>query len=721
MGRMLVVVDSEDKIAALQSQFDGDIELYVLSAPPLKVAMKPGKAGAKGGSGNYSFSFSLLESGKPLLKKLRQFAGGEICLAFDSDPRGEFLGWLVAKVLEIDSPASASPRRIHVLAFHGEELSESFQNVLPVQEEKAMSYHVRSIFDMALGKHLNRLLGTQNGPAGLKLSTSCMATILLLAEREAEIKAYASRPKQRLMAQLASGDISFTALLTSVEGVSEDGNLYYDEDIEAIQHLLRDAEFVVGEVVKTPLVIAPPPPYHLVDLLEDAFVAHGISLGKTMSAVRRLFNGVELEDGISGLVSTFAGIDIANAALIENVRREVASAVGDHMLQPDGAVASGEGFLLPIRLDVDLESLANVLDEDEYRIYAMIRDRALASQLRPAEGDAIEVEISVGDDCYFKASGNDISSPGYLAFFPDLRGGVSSERSPLAGLESGLSLSAEEIEIEPVESTFASYYTIESLFVDLTDFSIEPGALSVAMLHRLVLAGYVEILGNGELRCLENVNKVTATLGRAFPSMTGISFSAYLEQTIGEVLSGRKALDFALQQFDQTMVMKGKVLQKVSLADQMQARLRKRQPRGVIKGGAARPPVAPPSVAKSKSSGPEVEAKDELLAANEEELKVDSAVEPAPEIVEEEIATKADVEAGVEEDVPGLVASEDIVAAPEDIAEEQVSVEIDDELDVSEPVLPGEQASLDGFGDSAAVVEDVASVDLVFDGEGELA
>ncbi|MDH4321808.1 MAG: DNA topoisomerase [Desulfobulbaceae bacterium] len=707
MGKMLVVVDFEDKVPALQSQLEDAPELFVLSAPPLKVSLKPCAPGQHCDKGKFSFSFSTLESGKPFMEKLRQYAGGDVYLAFDRDQRGEFMSWLVAKAMAIISPGAPPPRRLHLLALHDAELRESFRHVEPIHDDWAINYHDRAVFDVALGKHIQRLLGTRTGPAGVPLSTFCLTTLLLLAEREAEIRAHAQRPKQRLRVKLAAGGTVFTVFLAYAFGVSDDGDLYGVKDVEAALRLLRDVQFVVDKVKKTELVLDPPSPYRLVDLLEDAFVVHKIPLAKTMEAARRLFAGVDVDGGCTGLVSTYAAVDIPTSATVAEIRREVERLSGREALLPEGSVATGEGFLLPTRPDLDAARLAGILDPAEAQIYGMIRNRALASQMRPAEGDAVVVEIKAGEHCYFKAMENDIAEPGHLAVFHGVRDRNPLEPSPLAGLQEGDTLRVEQVVPEPAKSGLARFYTLESLFAELADFSVEIGPVAVDVLHLLVEGDYVEILPSGELRCRGNANKVTSTLDRAFPTMRGVNFSAYLEQTVQEVLSGRKALDVALRQFDQTMIMKGNVLQKISVSAQMQARLRMRKPQGVIKGGGAvasqpRPPVAPPAASVPPPTPAVVAAEEERVVGKE-----------AGRVADAPPARLPDQEA---------VAVERVAGMPEEAAAE-VSVaqvpEGGEEHGVGQPLAEASPVAVEPVEKTLQDTEIVSSVELALDGLDE--
>ncbi|MDH5299047.1 MAG: DNA topoisomerase, partial [Desulfobulbaceae bacterium] len=542
MSEMLVIVDSEAKVAALRSQLGGEADLFVLTELPVKVSLKP-CTGPQCDRGKLSFAFTPLAAGEPLLAKLRQYVGRDVYLAFECGARGEFLCWLVAKALAMISSGKASLRRLHLLALHGEELRESFRLVVPICEDLAVSYHDRAVFDAALGRHLLRLLGTQTGPAGVPLSTACLTTLFLLAEREKEVKNHAPRPKYRVMVKFAGPAGVFPARLVYAYGVTDDGDLYNAKEADAAVRVFQDEKGVVLKVERTELTIAPPPPYRLVDLLADAQLRHGIPLEKTAVAVRQLFDGIAVDGTVAGLITTYAAVDISITATVEKLKREVARLAGAQAVDSEASVAMGEGFLLPTRPDLEMARLEVALDEEGAIIYDLIRRRALASQMSPARGETVAVEIQVGEHCFFEAAGADIAQQGFLALFHGMHEEDLLKPSPLAHLQEGNALTIDQIIPEQAGSALSRFYTIETLFADLADFAIEAEPGVATLLHLLHSRGYLEIMTGGELRCRENVEKVVSTFSRLFPTMPGINLSAYLEQTVAEVLSGRKTLD----------------------------------------------------------------------------------------------------------------------------------------------------------------------------------
>jgi len=713
MEKMLIVTDSEARVAALRAQTDG-AEVFVLVGLPVRVSLKPCAGGACD-RGNFSFGFTPLEAGKPLLAKLREYVGADIYLAFDVDQRGEFLSWLVAKALDfIDPAASSSLRRLHPLALHQEELRESFRRVATIREQWAVGYHSRAAFEMALARHLQRLLGTQAGPGGVPLSSSCLTMIFLLAEREVEIKAHAPRPKQKLTVKFAGPGGIFPARLVYAYGVTEDGDLYGAKEVSAAQRLFDGQDFVVHAVERTGLEVAPPAPYRLVELLEDAYVLHHIPIAQALAAVQRLFDGVEVEGRFAGLVSTPSAIDIPTSVLLAKIRQQVERLVGADMMQAEGAVASGEGYLLPTRPDLDGKALGGALGEEEQVVYELIRSRALASQMLPARGETVEVDIQAGEHCYFRASSSTVNDLGFLNVFQGKQERELAKPCPLASFREGDILVVEQIVPESSVAAVTQFYTIETLFADLSDFAIEPGHAALSLLHLLVDRGYVAFLHTGELTCRENVQKVVTTFARLFPTMAGLNFSAYLEQTVAEVLSGRKPLDVALRQFDQTMLMKGNVLRKIAVPVTMQPRLRQRKSRSVIKAGAP-PPAAAPAPAKA----PPVATAGESPAATAP-VQVEPVEDAAPVAVEPDAVPAG--EAGERADEGARSAREmdegggvpEVDGAVAEVDQAPVSVEPEPE------VVPDSESDFDSESalesEPEEATAEVSSVDLALDG-----
>ena len=155
---------------------------------------------------------------------------------------------------------------------------------------------------------------------------------------------------------------------------------------------------------------------------------------------------------------------------------------------------------------------------------------------------------------------------GFLAIYPGCQEHeLLAPLSPLAGMQAGQKLSCVQIIPEKNIGIPPEYYSFEGLATDLADFSLEIDGMTVAMLQQMLDSNYLRMMPDGSFRCAENTVKLVNVMNRAFPTMKGIQLSAYLAQTIEEAVSGRKHLAAALQQFDQTMMMRGEVLVKMAM------------------------------------------------------------------------------------------------------------------------------------------------------------
>ena len=640
MAKPFIVIESEAKAQTLSQQFDGDCETIVVDAPLVQVFYIPPRDKIQ--KENIRFKFAPAPMGKAILEKLSN--AEDVYLAFDCDNRGEYWSWMISEYLINATSGARVPRRLHLLGMAREELQESFRLVEPVQRKSALAFHVRAILNGCLTKHLQRLLGTGVGPNNLPLNYYSLTTIFLLVDREEGIKAFRPSLKWQVDVKLAVDDMPFSARLLEAYGITDDGFVRDASQGKEAINLFMGAPFVVKKVERSEFTIQPPAPYRFAELLHDAFVRYGILPKKVADTLQRLFSGVEVGGVLTGLItSPFLPEHAVINGVLKKIRREVVGmcgkeAVAVHSLESGGG---DEDAILPICPEIAPEILADILEEDEIRVYGLIRARALASQMNEARGENIAVEFQAGEKCLFTAKGRHATDRGFLAVYQGAHELVLLDASPLAGIKEKQVMSVVQIVPEQTSGFSPEFYGFESFFTDLADFGIGLDYPAIAMLQSMINSGYLSIESDGSLRCQANSIKVASVMSRAFPSMAGTHLSAYYEQTVNEVVSGRKSLAFAFQQFDQTLMMRGETLVKVSLAPGALRPRLKRSSR-IIKGGAE--PVA--QVKPADSIGTVTQP------VREKEKEVPAAPEVKPmEQVQEEVASPVELEKPVLESV----------------------------------------------------------------------
>jgi len=565
MAKPVVIVESLAKARALEDQLGGEVETILVQAAPVKASQVPPKDQLRREKVHFDFIPEAKE--QIFLDRLLACQGREIYLALDGDWRGEFWVWLINGYWATVAPDSMQLRRLSLTGLAGEPLRESFRLVEPVNGEKGAATCVRMLFESSLGRHLQRLLGSRSGPNGLPLNYPSLTTLFLLAEREAEIRMHTPAAKWKMEVKISSGGEDCFLSLNEARGVTDDGFLRNEKEVHAAVSLFNKAPFQVLAVVGSSFVVAPPEPYDFMELLQDGVVQAGLSPLAAMSALRNLYYGVQVDGRWQGLVSAFlppAMAQESQAVLLAGIREQVGLRLGMACLGPETRPENSFALILPIDSALGPEELSGKLGAAEDKIYRLVWARALASQMKEAQGELRTVTVAAGKDCIFQGSAKVLTEKGFLAVYPGCQAHeLLSSPSFLAEVQPGQPLRCVQI-IPGKSADFSSgYYSFAGLATDLADFFLEVDGMTVAMLQQMLDNDYLRLMPDGSFRCAENTLKLVSVMNRAFPTMKGIQLSAYLAQTIEETVSGRKPLTFALQQFEQTMMMRGEVLVKM--------------------------------------------------------------------------------------------------------------------------------------------------------------
>jgi len=658
MAKPVVIVEAPAKAKTLEDQLGGEVETILLQAAPAKATYVSPQDHMHREKPH--FDFAPEDKEKIFLDRLRACQGREIYLALDGDWRGEFWSWLISGYWAVVAPGSKQLKRLGLTGLAGEALQGSFRRVEPVSEEKGAATYIKMLFESYLGRHLQRLLGSRSGPNGLPLNYLSLTSLFLLAERETEIRMYTPIAKWKIKVKISSevGDCMLS--LHEAYGVTDDGFLRNEKEVHAAINAFNNASFQVREVVGSPLVVAPPEPYRFMELLRDGVVQGGLSPLAAMTAIRNLYYGVQVDGRWMGLVTAFLPPVMeqdASVALFAKIREQVGKRLGAACLGPEVSPENIRGLILPTDPALGPEELSGKLGPAEDKIYRLVWARALASQMKEAQGELLAVAVEAGEDCIFQGSTKVLADKGFLTIYPGCQEHeLLAPPSPLAGVQPGQSLRCVQIIPEKNTGIPPEYYSFEGLANDLADFSLEIDGMTVAMLQQMLDNNYLKLMPDGSFRCAENTIKLVSVMNRAFPTMKGIQLSAYLAQTIEEAVSGRKLLNFALQQFDQTMMMRGEVL--VKMAVPVAAQKRGLSSRSVIRlpeevapakvqgsGGGGAPVQAekapPPSEA---AATPPPEAGMEIAAASEP--LVEPATEPAAEETAQVLPAREDFASG---------------------------------------------------------------------------
>lgn len=575
--RPLFIVESEAKAKMLEQLAGEGASCFLLSSLPVRVEVLSSPGDAPPANNEEAYAFFLNKSEENLAALFEKSAERQIYLALDGDSKGRHWAWLLQNYLKVHHPVV----KCQVLRPGGltpVEFSFALEQADKGKTATSDSILIRSLFSDHLSGHLQRLIGTRNGPNKLPLHFNSLTILFLIMSRDEENQMYSPLLQWHASARLDVAGRELWAEFKRCAGESATG-LANEEQGRTLEEKVLAAGLTVTGIEKKKLHLPPPAPYLLAELLQEFHAVHQISPKTILQALRRFYHGVSSGETRKGLISWYLPgngelsddtLDIIDAQVVERFGEKALSGKVPYV---------ADGAILALWPEITAADLQDVLSKQEQLLYELIRLRTLASRMRPAVGQSIVCTLQC-EDYVFEVSDRQIEQQGFLA------AGAQKEefpldKSPLRQVQEGQVLAVARVRCEHKSLYPPEPYTFEALFADLANFSITVDDTLVLLLQFMGEAGYIDLDDKGSLTPLANAHKVVNVFNRVFPSMQGLNLSAYLEQTREEVASSRKSLDFALKQVDQALRIHGKSLISSSVSAATLSTLQRKRQRRV--------------------------------------------------------------------------------------------------------------------------------------------
>jgi len=425
MSKALVIVESPAKAKTIGKYLGRG---YTVKASVGHIKDLPKSKLGVDVEGGFKPQYAVISSKAKVVRELRQAAknSSTVFLAADPDREGEAICQHLAEELSRGKGSC----KIYRVLFHEitqNAVRQAFEQPGPINLDKVAAQQARRILDRLVGYKISPLLW-EKVRRGLSAGRVQTVALRLIVEREQEIRTFRSEEYWNLTARLAGhSPPEFSARAHSVDG--EKWNATDGESVQAIVEELQTARFVVRRVHRREKRRYPVPPFITSKLQQDAARKLGFSVKKTMSLAQRLYEGIEIgEQGAVGLI-TYMRTDstrVSEAALIQ-VRGYIERQHGEKYL-PHHAIyykskktaQDAHEAIRPTDVELTPEKLKPHLDRDLHRLYALIWNRFVASQMNPALFDQTDVAIQAGR-VEFRATGSILKFEGFLALYQESR------------------------------------------------------------------------------------------------------------------------------------------------------------------------------------------------------------------------------------------------------------------------------------------------------------
>src|SRR5438128_1258551 len=520
---------------------------------------------------DFDTEYIVIPGKEKVVARLKKLAGSAdmIYLAPDPDREGEAIAAHLADELGNGSKSKKKRKeqaeRIRRVTFNEitkRAVQEAFEHPRDIDENLVDAQQARRVLDRLVGYQVSPLLWDKVR-RGLSAGRVQTVAVRLIVEREREIKAFEKKEYWTIDAHLsASKPPAFDArFLGKGEEKIEVANA---EEAEKIRAALEKASWIVRSVDKKERRRNAAPPFTTSKLQQDSSRKLRFSVKRTMMIAQRLYEGVELgEEGLVGLI-TYMRTDstrVSNEALTE-VRDLVGKEYGPQYLpeQPNtfkskkGAQEAHEA-IRPTSAVRNPDSIKQYLKEDEFKVYKLIWQRFVASQINPAVFDQTTVDIDAkqGNDIYwFRVTGSILKFDGFLKVYEESKEGKDEEdeelKHKLPPLEPGQKLTLRELKPEQHFTEPPPRYNEASLVKELEERGIGRPSTYSAILSTIQERQYVQKVG-GKFSPTEIGLVVTDLLVENFRDIFDVQYTARLEEELDEIEEGKEGWTQALGDF----------------------------------------------------------------------------------------------------------------------------------------------------------------------------
>ncbi|MBW6441125.1 type I DNA topoisomerase [Patescibacteria group bacterium] len=499
---------------------------------------------------NFDPEYVINDKSKKQVTELKKYAKecDEIILASDEDREGEAISWHLAQILNLEGFGSGKKEmKYKRIVFHEitkTAIEEALKNPRKIDINLVDAQQARRILDRLVGYKLSPLLWKKIR-YGLSAGRVQSVAVRLICEREEEVNKFIPEEYWSIEAILQkNGDTTkINSRLTKVNGkaVPKLGVKTKDE-AEKIKANLEKASYKIEKITKKEAKKNPLPPFTTSTLQQAGSNRFGYSAKQTMMIAQQLYEGINLgEKGSSGLI-TYMRTDSLNLSKnsLESAEKYITAKFGkeyyEHRVFRTKSKSAQEAHeaIRPANPELEPDSIKEFLDSKQFKLYQLIWQRMLASQMASAITDSTIVDILTDNKYTLRANGSTIKFEGFLKVYP-----TKSEETILPELSEKEMLSLLKVIHEQHFTQPPARFNEASLIKILEELGIGRPSTYAPTISTIQDRGYVTKIEK-RLHPQEIGILVNKLLVQHFPEIVDVKFTAKMEEDLDEVAENKK-------------------------------------------------------------------------------------------------------------------------------------------------------------------------------------
>ena len=514
-----------------------------------------------------------------ILNRIRKEArsASKIYLATDPDREGEAISWHLANVLGIDE---ATPCRIEFHEVTSKAVKAAVKNPRTINMDLVNAQQARRVLDRLIGYKISPLLW-RKVKKGLSAGRVQSVATKMICDREEEIDIFVPEEYWTISAPFTIGKAKVSARFTGFG--SDKAELHNQQEAQAVVDACSDATFRVSIIKKGERRKFPAAPFTTSNLQQEASRKLGFTTQKTMQIAQQLYEGVEIAgEGSQGLVTYIRtdstriadeAMDAVRAMISENYSAEYLPEK-PNVYKTRSSAQDAHEAIRPTDILRKPDAIKASLSRDQYRLYKLIYERFVSSQMTPAVYDTLSVDIDSDTGLRFHFNAQKLRFAGFTAVYEEGQDDSAEESSVknLPDLEEGMRAERGEIAADQHFTQPPPRYTEASLVRALEEKGIGRPSTYAPTISTIITRGYVA-RENKRLIPTELGKIVNDMMCKNFPNIVDIAFTAGMEAQLDGVEAGnsdwhRIIADF-YGPFEKTLEEADKNIEKVAIEDQV--------------------------------------------------------------------------------------------------------------------------------------------------------
>ena len=473
-----------------------------------------------------------------------------IYLATDPDREGEAIAWHLAYLLGIPEDAVC---RVTFNEITKETVKESIKKPRKIDKNLIDAQQARRVLDRIVGYKISPILW-KKVKRGLSAGRVQSVAVKLIVDRENEIKAFVPEEYWNIYATLSKNDETFIAKFYGKNGKKLD--IHKKEEVDNILENIKNGKYIVKEVKKGQKKRTPAPPFTTSTMQQEASRKINFPIRKTMQVAQGLYEGVKVEGkGTVGLItymrtdSTRISEEARSAAKIHITNKYGENYYENRYYKTKSGAQDAHEGIRPTYVELEPDIIKDSLTTDQYKLYKLIYNRFIASQMAQAIYDTISANIDV-NEYNFKANGQTLKFKGFMTLYVEGQDIKTSEdeESKMPELNNGEEVKKEKLDSKQSFTEPPPRYTEASLVKALEEKGIGRPSTYATIISTIIDRRYIK-KEQKQLIPTDLGNIVNKLLVENFKDIINVEFTADIENQFDEIAEGKEPWKQVIREF----------------------------------------------------------------------------------------------------------------------------------------------------------------------------